>query len=159
MRAVKLVGAAVIALTSTLLGFELVRREQVKLRVLGELCELIRCIMRHVKCFESPIDEITSDYRSEALDACGFGESMRNSTLAHCELELLPLDAAARREFEEFAHGVGLLYRDEELKRCEYYLEYFKGVLSREKECFERRRAGLRYIPLLCGAALVIILI
>lgn len=159
MQMTKIFGTLFILSASVAIGLDLTRREKEKLSVLSALCELIKHILRHVKCFESPIDSITSDYKSDALDRCGFGESMRSTSLLCADVGLLPIDDAARREFENFSRGVGRGYRDEELKRCEYYLEYFESALSAERENFERRRAQFRYLPLLCGAAVVIILI
>lgn len=114
----KLVGSLLLALTGVALAVSISRFEQKKLRVLDSFISLIFHIKGQIDCFGLPLCDILRN-RPSGLelpsDIENFGELLDHSRIY--------LDTESYRLLYSFYSEFGGLYREEQLKRCDYYIE------------------------------------
>lgn len=152
----------VVLLLTSALGISLYLMAEGKQRItaLEAVCSLIGFIRQNIKTFGTPLDGILDSCRIEYFEKISFGPLLRQKGLAVAAKECtFPIDRNAKLEFEAFAESAGKGYRDEEIKRCEYYLSRFEAYLATEKERFHRLRPMYRYLPILGALSVIIMLI
>ena len=108
----------------------------------------------------TPVNDILTNYTSPALEDCGFAEIMRKSGL-RCALESgkLYLDGAEIKLLSDFSESLGIGYKDEEIRLCDYYIEKLTSASLKEKEKMEKNRNMYKYIPVLCALSLILTVI
>ncbi len=136
----------------------LTREARVRLSELEAVISLIAFIRQNIDTFASPVDTIASSWSCSVKGAKHFSDAVRKDGLkAAVYGGHVSLSADARNDIETFAENIGKGYRDEEVKRCEYYLARFEGYLASARESFERCRPLYRYVPFVCAASIIII--
>lgn len=121
MLALKLLGMLLILLAGALAAVTLAKFEKQKLSVPEAWVDLILYIQSQIDCYLTPLDEILSETDPTVLKEC-----MCRSE--HPTLEDL-LDASSpylnrdcSRLLSSFVREIGGGYREEQLRRCEYYI-------------------------------------
>ena len=114
----KLVGGLLLALTGVVLAVSIYRFEQKKLRVIDAFISLIFHIKGQIDCYSLPLCDIMQNRPTDLELPRGTGDFFE--LLSHSKIYL---DAEAYRLLERFYLEFGSLYREEQLKRCDYYIE------------------------------------
>lgn len=160
MSTIRIIGSAILLCVSIILSQAItstVRKREVEL---VEICDLIRFIRNNIDSFLTPIGAILSGYSSPALKRCGFTSAMHISGLAAAvNTDGISLFGNERELLSAFAEKLGLGYREEEVRLCDYYLAEFTEIAKREKEENDKKSRMYRYLPPLAALSLIIILI
>ncbi len=124
----KLIGSLLIALGGAAVAFAVCRYERRRLQVLDAFISLIFYIKGQVDCYSLPIGSILEGAPRELLSICGRGEGADElPSLVHSSR--LYLDEESYRLLSAFASEFGGAYREEQLRRCEYYI----GALDEQR--------------------------
>ena len=153
----KLLGAGLIASVGGFAAYCAVRFEKKKLTVLDGWIDLIFHIRGQIDCYLTPLDEILASADEEILSAC-------MGSTPHPDLHTL-LDASSpylggesRRLLSGFVREIGGSYREEQLRRCDYYVTALRTL--REKIAADLpARVKLSITVSICSALGVAILL
>lgn len=121
MLAVKLLGGALIVGAGGLVARFLVRAERHRLAVLDEWIGLILYIRGQIDCYLTPLDVILSHLPPHLCQTHGGGRCT-NSLDERYQATAPALGAEARELLGGFLREIGDGYREEQLRRCDYYL-------------------------------------
>lgn len=153
-------GGVLIICAALWISFRLTSQGIYRIEAIEAVCKLVTYIKQNIDTFGTPVDTILLTYKCDILDGCAFGEIMRSYGIFEAVTRrLIPLCEMAQSDFETFAENIGKGYRDEELKRCDYYLSRFEACLFEEREKFLRYRPMYRYLPILGALSVVLLLI
>ena len=142
MTVVKLVGSALLVLAGCYAAHIGARDLKKRLSVTEAWMELIRLIRIQIDCYMLPLDAILASVDSALLSRAGAG--VPENTLPALLTRSLPfLDAETERLLSAFVRELGTSYREEQLKRCDYYLAALQSrrdtvaasLPSRQKLC------------------------
>lgn len=154
----RVLGGGLILACSVCVSLYLSAESRRKVENVHAVRELIGYIRRNIDSFLTPIRRILKEYRCDVIDGCGFGDVMRREGLtAAAEGEYLPLPKDAQTELLAFARSIGSGYRDEEIKRCEYYEGVLLQIEEREREISDKNRNLYRYLPPLGALSLLVV--
>ena len=126
-------------------------REKKRLTVLDAWLELLLEIRTQIDCYLTPLDEILQNARPALLQACTGGEDVKPSLAELLNAAESCLDPECQRLLQAFTREIGASYRDEQLKRCDFYLQ----ALQVERERIARAlpaRVKLTVTLSLCAA-------
>ena len=126
----KLLGGLLILGAGGLSALTLVRFERKRLTVLDGWLDLLLYVRGQIDCYLMPLDDILASADQVLLQACG-AETRITSLPALFKLSSIYLDIESRRLLSSFVREIGSTYREEQLKRCDYYLEALRA--RREK--------------------------
>ncbi len=160
MTAARLAGAAILMCASLFLSLRLTAAKRKRERELYEICDLIRYVRNNIDSFLTPLGSIFSKFSSPALDSCGFVEALENGGLSSAAVsEGISLLSNERRLLLAFSEKLGLGYRDEEIRLCDYYYKEFSEIARREREENDKKSKMYKYLPPLAALSLIIIFI
>ena len=148
---IKLLGSLLLAVTGLLLAVSISRFEQKKLRIIDSFISLIFHIKGQIDCYSMPLCDILRNRPSglELLEGSeDLGEILDNARIY--------LDAETYRLLESFYLEFGGLYREEQLKRCDYYIE---ALGEQRRALFEDLPARQKIGSALCICSTIGILI
>ena len=114
----KLFGGLLMALTGVILALSIYRFEQKKLRVIDSFISLIFHIKGQIDCYSLPLCDIMRALPADLelpRETEDFGQMLTHSRIY--------LDRESYRLLQRFFLEFGSLYRDEQLRRCDYYIE------------------------------------
>ena len=125
MLACKLIGALFLLGCGVVVAQSAVKRERVRLQVHDALISLLFFIKGRIDCYAMPAEQILREMDKGILADCrcpGQVESIE---------ELLGyvrgyLDPETYRVLQSFGAGLGGGFRDEQIKRCDYYIEILR---------------------------------
>lgn len=112
--------------------------------------DLLFYIRTNIDCYLTPVEQIFAEADPALLHACMGDASVK--TPADLLSRSLPyLDNEAKRLLESFSREIGNCYREEQIKRCDYYLSALRVI--REKKTAELpARLRVRNALCLCSA-------
>ena len=118
---IKIIGGASIVICSIFFAISHRRFEERRLRTLDGLIALITYIKGQVDCFALPIKEILSRLPAEIFYDCNCpeGADSIDEIVAECRIYL---EEESLRLVEAFASEFGSTFREEQLRRCDYYI-------------------------------------
>lgn len=118
---VKLFGVLLILGVGIFASVSAVRYEKRRLAVIDGWLDLIFYIRGQIDCYLTPLNEILLSGDRQLLDAC---MSPHNATDLHAILRAssVYLDGSAKRLLEGFVREIGSTYREEQVRRCDYYM-------------------------------------
>ena len=148
---IKLFGSLLLALTGLTLAVSISRFEQKKLRVIDSFISLIFHIKGQIDCYSLPLCDILRN-RPSGLELLEGSEDL-GEILYHARIYL---DAETYRLLESFYLEFGGLYREEQLKRCDYYIE---ALGEQRRALFEDLPARQKIGSALCICSTIGILI
>ncbi len=149
---IKLFGSLMLAITGVVLAVSVCRFEQKKLKVLDGFIALLFYIKGQVDCYNLPLCDILSS-SSEKFEILGRCEKNIDGMLARNRIYL---GEESYRLLERFFDEFGSTYREEQLKRTDYYIE----ALSEERRIlFDDLPARTRVGGALCICSVIGILI
>lgn len=118
---IKLIGSLLLALAGVGLAGAVCRFEKKRLEVLDGFISLLFFIKGQIDCYSLPISDILASTPAEIRERCMYdGKSGdMESMIKNCRIYLE--DESARLLYS-FAAEFGSTYRDEQLRRCDYYI-------------------------------------
>lgn len=137
----KVVGGAMIFISSLIFYFQLQKHEQEKIKQAKGFILLLKYIKNQIACFSLPITEIISRCDKKILSDCGisfdFSPDASKSEVLPEIVANIPrhIDDEAFLIIERFANDFGKTYLEEQLKSCDYYiyeLEKYKNKIEAE---------------------------
>ncbi len=127
---VKILGALLILSVGIFSAFVSVQYEKKRLSVVDGWIDLILYIRGQIDCYLMPLDDILSGGDRALFEACMSPENAADLP-AILEASQIYLDGDAKRTLESFVREIGAGYREEQLKRCDYFIASLRA--QREK--------------------------
>ncbi len=126
----KFLGALLILSVGVFAAFVSVQYEKRRLSVVDGWIDLILYIRGQIDCYLLPIEDILSSGDRALLEACMSPSNAADlpAILTSCEIYL---DGDAKRTLESFVREIGAGYREEQIKRCDYFISSLRA--QREK--------------------------
>lgn len=124
---IKTIGVGLILTAGSFASYTAVRYEKKKLSVLDAWIDLIFHIRGQIDCYLTPLDEILACADRDVLLAC-------MCRTPHPNLKTL-LDSSSpylggecKRLLTAFVREIGGSYREEQLRRCDYYINILRAI-------------------------------
>ncbi len=117
----KAVGSILLCISGAWVSSYISKFQKNKLTVLDSFISLIFYIKGQVDCYSKPISEILHSAPSELLCCCDICEDFSLCDIV--EKNKIYLDGESYRLLYCFASEFGTTYREEQMKRCDYYIE------------------------------------
>lgn len=157
MRMLKLLGVFLIIAAGALAALTAVRLEKRKISVLDAWIDLIFYIRSQIDCYLMPLGEILAGTDRTLIRACLCTVPHPNLTALYHSSQFY-LDNETRRLICAFIREIGGGYREEQLRRCDYYTATLRRI--REKKA-EELPARIRLCTAIClcvaaGAAILL---
>ena len=119
---IKLIGSLLITLAGASLAVAYCRYEKRKLNVLDSFISLLFYIKGQIDCYSLPLDKILSSVSEDILQGCNCREIPENIEQM-IKNSRIYLDDESTRLLNTFSAEFGSTYREEQLKRCDYYIQ------------------------------------
>ena len=120
---IKLFGSLLIAISGAVISFSFCRFQKKRLSVLDSYISLLFFIKGQIDCYLRPISEILSMADSRVIEGCGYKNGSPSSLIEMLPHSRIYLEEESQRLLCNFAEEFGGTYKDEQLKRCDYYIE------------------------------------
>ena len=126
----KFLGALLILSVGIFAAFVSVQYEKKRLSVVDGWIDLILYIRGQIDCYLMPIGDILSNGDRALLEACMSPSNAADlpAILASCDIYL---DGDAKHTLESFVRDIGTGYREEQLKRCDYFITSLRAQRER----------------------------
>lgn len=126
----KLLGALLVLSVGVFSAFVSVQYEKKRLTVVDGWIDLILYIRGQIDCYLMPLDDILSNGDRALFEAC-MSPSNAADLPAILEASGIYLDGEAKHTLESFVREIGTGYRDEQIKRCDFFISSLR--VQREK--------------------------
>lgn len=153
----KMMGALLVLASGTGLALGAARYERARLRVHDALISMIFYIKGRIDCYAMPVEQIMRTMDKSILADCrcpGQVDSIE-ALLPHVKSYL---DPETYRVLQSFGAGWGSGFRDEQIKRCDYYIELLREKRTQLESELPARVKTNGAIWMLCAAGAVILL-
>lgn len=132
----KIVGVCLLLLAGGYLAVHFIRYEKKRLRAVDGYISLLFYIKGQIDCYAKPISDILRNVSPTLIAEC-LGKAENDNCLeSYDEFPSLIEDSGqlllpeCKRLLNTFSAELGGVYREEQLKRCDYYID----ALTRERE-------------------------
>ena len=140
---VKLLGSLLIALSGGALSVSFCRFEKKRLFILDSYVSLLFYIKGQIDCYSRPLSDILAEADMSLIEACGYRGGIPKSISDMLPHVKIYLESESLRLLLAFADEFGSTYKQEQLRRCDYYIE---ALLERRRllcdEIPSRSRVG-----------------
>ena len=137
---VKIIGAILMAVSGVIVGLSRRRYEWRKLQTIDGFMSLLFYVKGQIDCFSRPRSEILSTLPAEIFCACNCPDGAE--TLDELIDASRPyLDPEALRLISSFISEFGSTFREEQLRRCDYYIS---ALGEERKRLYTATRANAR---------------
>ena len=126
----KFLGALLIVSVGAFAAFVSVQYEKKRLTVVDGWIDLILYIRGQIDCYLMPIGDILSGGDRALFEAC-MSPSNAADLPAILEASEIYLDGDGKRLIESFVREIGSGYREEQIKRCDFFISSLRAI--REK--------------------------
>lgn len=126
----KLLGALLVLSVGVFSAFVSVQYEKKRLTVVDGWIDLILYIRGQIDCYLLPIGDILSG-GDRALFEAFMSPSNAANLPAILEASGIYLDGEARHTLESFVREIGAGYREEQLKRCDFFIASLRNQRER----------------------------
>lgn len=154
---VKLVGCALVLLSGGGYAISASRYEKKKLSVLDGWMDLIFFIRSQIDCYLTPLSEILKNADQALLRAC-MGNSNDEDLPSLLQASSSYLGEEANRLLDSFVRELGGNYREEQVKRCDYYLAALRDIREKKREELPARLRVCTAISLCASFGIAILL-
>ena len=157
MLAFKIAGAVLVLASGTGLALGAARYERTRLRVHDALISMIFYIKGRIDCYAMPVEQIMLEMDKSILADCrcpGQVDSIE-ALLPHVQSYL---DPETYRVLQSFGAGLGGGFREEQIKRCDYYIELLRDKRMQLEAQRAARAKTNGAIWILCALGAVILL-
>lgn len=117
----KFLGALLIFAVGIFAAFVSVQYEKKRLSVVDGWIDLILYIKGQIDCYLMPLDDILSGGDRALFEAC-MSPSNAADLPAILNASQIYLDGDAKHTLESFVREIGSGYREEQLKRCDFFI-------------------------------------
>ena len=153
----KLLGCLLILTAGGIAALMTVAYEKKRIALLEGWIDLIFHIRNQIDCYLTPIGEILATTDRELMSAC-MGNAADKSPTALLNRCSVYLSDEARRLLTAFSREIGSSYREEQVKRCDYYMEALRRLREKELEALPARMRVRSVICLCLSAGIAILL-
>lgn len=126
----KFLGALLIFTVGIFAAFVSVQYEKKRLSVLDGWIDLILYIRGQIDCYRMPIGDILSGGDRALFEAC-MSPSNAADLPAILEASGIYLDGDGKRLIESFVREIGAGYREEQIKRCDFFISSLRAQRER----------------------------
>jgi len=126
----KVFGALMVGLGGGLICHTLNREAQLSCKRAEAWCSLIGTVKGEIECFSLPISEILKRVDISRFAECGYTKTSVPESLCELVSKTSFSDKETEKIVRNFCSEFGMGYRDEQIKRCEYY----RGLLEERKK-------------------------
>ena len=154
---IKLIGGGAIVICSIIFAVSHRHFQERKLRTLDGFISLINYIKGQVDCYALPIGEIMSRLPAEIFCDCNCPEGAESIDEIVLQYRIYLADESLRLA-EAFASEFGSTFREEQLRRCDYYISSLaaeRRILA--DEVIKRSRVGSALM--ICSSLALLILL
>ena len=129
----KLLGCLLVLSAGGLAAFSSVQYEKRRLSVLDGWIGLVFYIRSQIDCYLTPLNEILNGADRELLRAC-MGDGHCRDLQGILQNSQLYLGSEAQRLLSAFVRELGSSYREEQVKRCDYYITSLRTLRDKQME-------------------------
>lgn len=126
----KFLGALLILAVGVFAAFVSVQYEKKRLSVVDGWIDLILYIRSQIDCYLMPLDDILSGGDRALFEAC-MSPSNAADLPAILEASGIYLDGDEKRLIEGFVREIGAGYREEQIKRCDFFISSLRTQRER----------------------------
>lgn len=126
----KFLGALLIFAVGVFAAFVSVQYEKKRLSVVDGWIDLILYIRSQIDCYLMPLDDILSGGDRALFEAC-MSPSNAADLPAILEASGIYLDGDGKRLIESFVREIGAGYREEQIKRCDFFISSLRTQRER----------------------------
>lgn len=126
----KFLGALLILAVGVFAAFVSVQYEKKRLSVVDGWIDLILYIRSQIDCYLMPLDDILSGGDRALFEAC-MSPSNAADLPAILEASGIYLDGDGKRLIESFVREIGAGYREEQIKRCDFFISSLRTQRER----------------------------
>ena len=123
-----------------LIAAHLNRRASVSLERVDAWMSLLTHIKNEIECFSMPVGEILRKTDMSILEGCGYGGAKPPKDMSELILRSDFSDEECKKIVSNFTSEFGRCYRDEQVRRCEYYISRLDGVRTKISEQLPSKR-------------------
>ena len=146
----KLLGVLLLLGTGVLSSKTLSYYERKRVAILDGWLDLIYHIRTQIDCYLTPVEQIFAEASPALLRACMGDRNVKNPTqLLKCSR--LYLNEESANLLEAFGREIGCCYREEQVKRCDYYLSALRNQRDQQSAKLPARLRAHGALCL-CGA-------
>ena len=144
----KLLGVLLILAVGVFASYSSVRYEKRRLTVIDGWIDLIFYIRSQIDCFLMPIGQILENGEQPLLQACAsISPDGATDLSAILRASSLYLDGEGKRLLEAFVREIGSSYREEQIRRCDYYISSLQVLRAKIADALPMR---IRLCAALC---------
>lgn len=129
--------------------------EKKKVSVLGTWIDLIDYIKMQIDCYLTPLDKILASCAGTLLPTKEAEKPV--DLLSYLDASRLYLDPESGRLLDAFVHEIGNGYREEQLKRCDFFLSSLRSIREEKRKDLPARIRLSVGIPICVSLALSIL--
>lgn len=126
----KILGVLLILSVGVFAAFVSVQYEKKRLSVVDGWIDLILYIRGQIDCYLMPLGEILSSSDRALFEAC-MSPANAADLPAILGASQIYLDGDAKRTLENFVREIGAGYREEQLKRCDFFISSLRAQRER----------------------------
>ncbi|MBQ3063531.1 MAG: hypothetical protein IJC99_01845 [Clostridia bacterium] len=156
----KWLGVFLLFLTGALTGISLLTFERRRVTQAEGFLSLLRFFRWQIDALAEPIPQILADCDATVLSACGWQESARPATLdALLGGVTLYLSEDICRLLYDFAGSLGTVYREEQLRGCDYHLARLSPYCEKLRQELPKRERMALFLPIAAALCLILLLL
>lgn len=154
---IRVAGALLLLAAAFGFGVSMRRQEKRHIRALESALTIIQHARRNIELFDTPLDELFSDYPESADTA--LREALQNKPLGQAIAPLLQDMEEEAELMRKFARELGSGYKDDALKLCDYTEKRLEERLRKMKGDYPARAKLYTALPLLFALSVILLLI
>jgi hypothetical protein len=128
---IKLLGCLILLGTGGFAAYRTADHEKKKLSVTEGWLELLFYIRTRIDCHLAPIEQIFKEASPTLLHAC-MGQEEDRTPSQLLEHSRIYLEEDAAHLLDSFSREIGTCYREEQVKRCDYYITALRKIRDRQ---------------------------
>ena len=154
---IRILGACTVLGIGILAALSTVQKERKKLLVLEAWIALLYYVRNQIDCFSLPLDQILSNADRSLINTLGYcGEAPSPEQLLNASEPFLDVDS--QKLLGTLIGELGSSYRQEQVKRCDYFLKELETQRDKTKQNLPMRQKMLVTLHLCAGLGAVILL-
>ena len=146
----KVLGMTLLLGAGGLTAHRLSHYERKRIAVMNGWLDLLYYIRTGIDCYLTPLEELFSKAPASLLRAC-MGDNSLQTPNALLRRSKPYLDRESADLLESFAREIGGCYRDEQVRRCDYYIATLRALRDKQKSELPGR-LRTRTMLCVCGA-------
>ena len=155
----KLLGACGVAISGLVFVKETLAYDKLKISQADAYIGLIEYIKNQVECYNIPIDKIIESSDRDNLNKCGALNTGYKTVADVVNAANMYIDEEIVDILMKFANEFGTVYRDEQLKMCNYHINELREYRKKTDEKISKERKMHFGLSVCFAASLILLLI